>query len=113
MSQKSAAEEAFARILPLIDVPDAEREYEFHPTRKWRLDFAWPKFMFAVEIEGVTHTGGRHQRVAGFLKDAEKYEAALALGWTVYRVPAPWVWGRKRIQLRPEMVAILKSKMRR
>ena len=40
--------------------------------------------------------GGRHQRLAGFLKDAEKYEAAMCLGWRVYRVPGPWVATRKR-----------------
>ena len=40
--------------------------------------------------------GGRRQRLAGFLKDAEKYEAAMCLGWRVYRVPGPWVATRKR-----------------
>ncbi len=69
------------------------REYRFHPTRKWRFDFAWPDYKVAVEVEGVLWQGGggRHQRVQGFLRDAEKYEAATLLGWTVYRVPGPWI----------------------
>ena len=72
-------------------IPDPETEYRFAPPRRWRLDFAWPQWLVAVEIEGLTPTGGRHQRVGGFLADAEKYEAALHLGWAVYRVPGQWV----------------------
>ena len=56
------------------------REYVFHPTRKWRFDFAFPPFI-AVEIEGF----GRHQRMGGFSKDMEKYNAAAKLGWRVLR----------------------------
>ena len=72
-------------------IPTAEREYRFHPTRRWRFDFAWPMQRVAVEIAGITPDGGRHQKRQGFLADAEKYEAALQHGWTVYRVPGPWV----------------------
>ena len=68
-----------------------EREFRFSPPRRWRFDFAWPDHRVAVEIEGVTRDGSRHQRIAGFLKDAEKYEAAQLAGWTVYRVPSPWM----------------------
>ena len=63
-----------------------EREYRFELSRKWRFDFAWPELLFAVEVEGITYDGGRHQRVDGFEKDLEKYQAAMLSGWTVYRV---------------------------
>ena len=63
------------------------REYTFDNSgRKWRFDFAWPSLMFAVEVEGLTHDGGRHQRIQGFENDLEKYQAAMLQGWTVYRV---------------------------
>lgn len=95
----SPAEESFEDFLRFLgDVPPWSREFRFHPERKWRFDFAWPEAMFAVEIEGLTADAGRHQRIAGFTADAEKYEAALELGWTVYRVPASWVVkGNRRI----------------
>jgi very-short-patch-repair endonuclease len=60
-------------------------EIEFHPKRKWRFDFAWVRAQEAIEIEGVTDEGGRHQRKEGFRRDAEKYAAAMSLGWRVWR----------------------------
>ena len=96
----SPAEESFALMVASLDLAGGMvREHRFHATRQWRFDFAWPARMVAVEIEGITGgAGGRHQRAAGFVADAEKYEAALALGWTVYRVPSAWIYraGRKR-----------------
>ena len=89
MSKASHLEAAFLIFLDqrAPDLPKPEREYQFHPERKWRLDFAWVEKKVAVEIEGLTRSGGRHQKRQGFLADAEKHEAALMLGWTVYRVP--------------------------
>jgi very-short-patch-repair endonuclease len=80
----SAGEDAFllhCRALGLHPM----REYRFHDVRRWRFDFAFPDHKFAVEIEGGHWSGGRHTRGAGFEFDAEKYESAMLLGWTVYR----------------------------
>ncbi len=33
-----------------LDVP--EKHYRFHLKRKWEFDFAWPKLMVAVEVDG-------------------------------------------------------------
>lgn len=63
------------------------REYRFHPTRKWLMDFAWPRQRVAVEIEGGTYSNGRHTRGSGFAEDCMKYNAAALLGWTVLRFP--------------------------
>jgi len=41
--------------------------------------------MVAVEVEGGTWSGGRHTTGVGFRNDCEKYNAATALGWRVYR----------------------------
>jgi very-short-patch-repair endonuclease len=63
-----------------------EKEFRFHPTRKWRADFAHLESKTLIEIEGGIYINGRHNRPAGFAADLEKYlEAALA-GWRVIRL---------------------------
>lgn len=61
------------------------KEYLFHPTRKWRFDYAFVEAKVALEVEGGVHTGGRHIRPRGFLGDMEKYNSAATLGWLVLR----------------------------
>ena len=73
-----------------------EREYRFHPTRRWRFDFAMPEVWVAVEFEGGVFAGkngkvGRHVRGAGARADMEKYNEAACLGWVVLRVMADHV----------------------
>jgi hypothetical protein len=55
--------------------------------RDWRFDFAWPDSAngVAVEIEGGTWSQGRHVRGPGFRSDCEKYNAATALCWRIFR----------------------------
>lgn len=67
-------------------LPTPEREYRFHPVRKWRFDAAWPEHKVAVEVEGGIYTRGRHTRPAGFNEDSRKYAQATLLGWRVFRV---------------------------
>ena len=62
-----------------------EREYRFHPVRRWRFDAAIPEIMTAFEMEGGHWSAGRHVRPAGFESDLEKYNTAALLGWKVYR----------------------------
>lgn len=60
-------------------------EYKFHPTRKWRADFAIPQAKLLIEVEGGTWTQGRHTRGKGYQGDLEKYNAATVLGWAMLR----------------------------
>lgn len=83
---KSALEEALAGQIRLARLPAPVREYRFHPTRRWRFDFAWPRERVAVEIDGGIWTGGRHTRGRGFIADCEKHAEAQLAGWTVLRV---------------------------
>lgn len=62
-----------------------EREYEFHPKRKWPFDFAWLTKRVAVEIEGGAFIQGRHTRGVGFTEDLVKYNQAVVHGWKVLR----------------------------
>lgn len=61
-----------------------QAEYKFHPTRKWRADYLLGKSVL-VEIEGGAYTQGRHTRGAGFEADCMKYNAAISLGYRLYR----------------------------
>ena len=84
----SRLEAKFALYWRGLGGPELQREFVFHPTRKWRADFAHIETRTLIEIEGGIYVegGGRHNRSAGFIADAEKYlEAALA-GWRVLRL---------------------------
>ncbi|HHQ4445031.1 TPA: hypothetical protein ACSP3U_000151 [Aeromonas hydrophila] len=70
-------------LAQLVGFPDPATELVFHPKRRWRLDFAWPTRMIAVEIHGGIHSGGRHTRGKGFVEDRAKMNEAALLGWTV------------------------------
>jgi hypothetical protein len=79
----SEIEDRFLNQLRAARLPLPETQVEFHPKRKWRLDFAWSTWMFAVEINGGTFVSGRHNRGAGMRKDRIKIAEAVLAGWTV------------------------------
>jgi hypothetical protein len=87
-AEPSSLERQFDLQIHAFRLPTPEREYCFHPTRKWRVDRAWPEFRIAVEIEGLVPPwlpAGRHQRARGYELDVEKHNALTAAGWTLYR----------------------------
>lgn len=84
----SDLEATFETLWRQLDGPELVPEYRFHATRKWRLDFAHPSTLVAVELEGGIYTNGRHVRGQGFRDDCEKYNAATADGWAVFRLTA-------------------------
>lgn len=71
-------------MLKLIGLP-FEKEYVFHPTRKWRADWAIPELKVLVEYEGLFSEKSGHTTINGFIKDCEKYREAAKLGWKVLR----------------------------
>lgn len=91
MTKTSDLEEAFAWQLKAGKLPEPVREHRFHPTRRFRLDFAWPERLLAVEIEGGVWSGGRHTRGKGFSEDCVKYAEAAVLGYRVIRVTGDMV----------------------
>ena len=70
---------------------EIRRELKFHPSRKWRFDFALPQYSIAIELEGLVKPNdsrrrmSRHTTNAGYAKDCEKYNSAIVLGWRVLR----------------------------
>lgn len=57
------------------------RNLRFLETRKFELDFAWPAWKFAVEVDGHVHRIKER-----FNADHEKHALAMLDGWTVLRV---------------------------
>jgi very-short-patch-repair endonuclease len=89
MSQ-SELERTFETIWKQLGGPELETEYQFHPTRKWRFDYAFvsAQIKAGFEIEGGTFKGGRHTRGKGYAQDCQKYNQAQLLGFQVYRFTA-------------------------
>ena len=69
------------------------REFRFYLPRRWRVDFVivyknnplGEEHKILVEIEGGTHSRGRHTRGSGYAKDCEKYNHAALAGWQLFR----------------------------
>jgi hypothetical protein len=87
-TRASRLESKFALYWRGLNGPELQREFVFHAERKWRADFAHVESRTLIEIEGgiFIKGGGRHNRAAGFIADAEKYLAAFLAGWNVVRL---------------------------
>lgn len=75
----------FFSLLDSVNIRRPIPEYVFHPTRKWRFDYAFLEEKVALEIEGGIYIGGRHSRGAGMQGDFEKYNEASLLGWRIIK----------------------------
>jgi very-short-patch-repair endonuclease len=82
----SRLERRFLLYWQSLGGPELKREFRFHPTRKWRADFAHIESRSLIEIEGGIYIQGRHNRPQGFAADAEKYLEAALGGWRVLRL---------------------------
>jgi hypothetical protein len=66
---------------------DLVTEYQFHPERKWRFDYAILEHKIAIEQEGGIWMKGKgaHSRPTGILRDMQKYTQANIFGWIIIR----------------------------
>ena len=85
-SGKSRLEETLGVHMRSFGI-DFKREVRFHPTRRWRFDFAIEELKIGIECEGLTKPGdkSRHTTNQGFENDCEKYNSAALRGWAVLR----------------------------
>lgn len=74
------------------------RNHRFHPLRKWELDFAWPTWRVGLEIQGGIWIGGAHARPTNILRDLEKHNALLDLGWAVWHFTPAQVMAGTAVQ---------------
>ena len=74
-----------------LNGPNLVSNLSFHPTRKFRFDFAHCQTKTAIEIEGGSWVRGAHNRGKHFASDCEKYNAATMLGWRVFRLTAEMI----------------------
>jgi hypothetical protein len=82
----SDLEDTLLWMIVAADLPRPEREFRFHPTRRWRFDFAWPDRLLAVEVMGGVWSQGRHTRGAGYTSDCQKQCEAVVRGWRILNV---------------------------
>jgi very-short-patch-repair endonuclease len=79
--KRSPAEALLAQHIAAYQLPPPVLQHQPHPSRKWRLDFAWPKEGVCVEVHGAVHRiRERHHA------DAERELWLVAAGWRVLRV---------------------------
>lgn len=93
-----------------------QRQYKFHPTRRWAADFAWPDAYyvlpcdtlarpcpFILEVNGGTYITGRgrgaHSRGPRQRQDYEKWSEAALLGWVVLLVDSKDVREGRHVEL--------------
>jgi hypothetical protein len=72
-------------IWKIAGLPQPQCEACFHPRRKWRIDYFWPEFRLAVEIEGGVFIKGRHVTGVGSVSDMEKYNFLTLYGLRLLR----------------------------
>ena len=73
------------RDIAALGIPTPEREWQFHPVRKWAVDIAWPDLGVCMEIEGGAFVGGHHFRGVGAEEDMRKYRALAVRGYRLLR----------------------------
>jgi very-short-patch-repair endonuclease len=85
--KKPVAPDLFLKMLQAnFKGVEVVKELQFHPTRRWRFDYAFPFLMVAVEVDGGVWSGGRHINPAGYINDIEKLNTAASMGWLVLRI---------------------------
>jgi very-short-patch-repair endonuclease len=93
-------------------LPAPEREFRFHPTRKWRFDLCWNlPIGVAVELDGATWIQGRHSRGKGQTNDADKINEAQSMGFVVLRFTTDHLTNKRITQTVDTVQRVLRWRM--
>jgi very-short-patch-repair endonuclease len=86
-------------------------EHRFHPTRRWRFDYAILDHKIAIEKDGGVWLkgGGAHSRPQNILRDMEKLTQAALLGWTVIRRTPDQLSSRETLDMIQQAVELKKG----
>ena len=103
---ESVGESLLVTQLKVLKI-EFEREFKFHPERKWKADFHITGKHILVEVEGGIWSGGRHTRAKGYLGDLEKYNTATMMGYQVIRFSTEQVKSGLAVQQIEKMVGDL------
>ncbi len=82
----NSLEDILAQHIRCAALPVPEQQYciKFPGMRQpYRLDFAWPSFKLAAEVQGGTWANGGHTRGAGYEHDRRRQNRLQIAGWTV------------------------------
>ena len=87
----SNLEDKLAFHIRAIKLPKPVQQYKFHPTRRWKADFCWVEEKLIVEVQGgiwASHNGTKsgHTTGQGILRDCEKMNEAVLLGYKYLKV---------------------------
>ena len=96
-------EASFAWHWRLLGGPQIDEQAFLVPGEAWRFDFAHEPSRTAVELNGGTMSGGRHNRGPALETEYRKHNAAQSLGWVVL------TYGTKRMER--DMVGIVEEVM--
>lgn len=84
--KKYPCKNAYSKIYEQLLGGEWWAEWQFHPERKWRFDYACPELKIAIEVDGGVFTGGRHSGGIGQVKDMEKGNHASSMDWLLFHV---------------------------
>jgi very-short-patch-repair endonuclease len=82
----SPLEESLALQIRAWGLPAPVREHKGIPGRQYRIDFAWPDWRIALEVEGGIWKLGGHSSGTGITRDCEKHSLLALAGWRLLRV---------------------------
>ena len=89
---KTAQTTRIEMVLKQLNI-NYNKEFYFHPLRKWRSDFYLPDFNTLIEYEGGTFGFGRHNQPLGYSKDCGKYNETQKLRYSLLRYTADMIKG--------------------